>query len=38
MKKLYSTIMLLAMMGAALGLTACGGSDDGDDDFGVGGG
>ena len=30
MKKLYSTIMLLAMMVAALGFTACGG-DDGDD-------
>ena len=28
MKKLYSTIMLLAMMVAALGLTACGGDDD----------
>lgn len=28
MKKLYSTIMMLAMMVAALGLTACGGSDD----------
>ena len=36
MKKLYSTIMLLAMMVAALGLTACG-SDDEEDDFGVGG-
>lgn len=28
MKKLYSTIMLLAIMVAALSLTACGGSDD----------
>ena len=28
MKKLYSTIMMLAMMVAALSLTACGGSDD----------
>ena len=28
MKKLYSTIMMLAMMVAALGLTACGGDDD----------
>ena len=37
MKKLYSTIMLLAMMVAALSLTACGGDDE-DDDFGVGGG
>ena len=36
MKKLYSTIMLFAMMVAALGLTACGGDDE-DDDFGVGG-
>ena len=27
MKKLYSTIMMLAMMVAALGLTACGGDD-----------
>ena len=34
MKKLYATIMLLAMMVAALGLTACGG----DDDEGNGGG
>ena len=33
MKKLYSTIMLLAMMVAALSLTACGG-DDGEDDGG----
>ena len=31
MKKLYSTIMLLAMMVAALGLTACGGDDDEND-------
>jgi len=29
MKKLYSTIMMLAMMVAALSLTACGGDDDG---------
>ena len=36
MKKLYSTIMLLAMMVAALSLSACGGDDE-DDDFGVGG-
>ena len=28
MKKIYSTILLLAMMVAALGLTACGGDDD----------
>jgi hypothetical protein len=28
MKKLYSTIMMLVMMVAALGLTACGGDDD----------
>lgn len=28
MKKLYSSIMLLAMMVAALSLTACGGDDD----------
>ena len=28
MKKLYSTIMMLAMMVAALSLTACGGDDD----------
>ena len=28
MKKLYSTIMLLTMMVAALSLTACGGDDD----------
>ena len=28
MKKLYSTFMLLAMMVAALSLTACGGDDD----------
>ena len=34
MKKLYSTIMLLVMMVAALGLTACGG----DDDENIGGG
>ena len=36
MKKLYSTIMMLAMMVAVLGLNACGG-DDGDDDIGGGG-
>ena len=30
MKKLYSTIMLLAMMVAALCLTACGGNDEDD--------
>lgn len=29
MKKLYSTIMMLAMMVAALSFTACGGDDDG---------
>lgn len=34
MKKLYSTIMLLAMMVAALSLTACGGDDDDSDDGG----
>ena len=28
MKKIYSTILLLAMMVAALSLTACGGDDD----------
>ena len=28
MKKLYSTIMMLALMVAALGFTACGGDDD----------
>lgn len=28
MKKLYSTMMMLAMMVAALGFTACGGDDD----------
>ena len=37
MKKLYSTIIMLAMMVAALGLTACGG-DDGDEIGGDGGG
>jgi len=37
MKKLYSSIMLLAMMVAALSLTACGG-DDKDDDIGGGDG
>lgn len=37
MKKLYATIMMLAMMVAALGLTACGGSDD-DEIGGDGGG
>ncbi len=37
MKKLYSTIMLLAMMVAALSLTACGGDDE-DGDNGGGGG
>lgn len=31
MKKLYSTIMMLAMMVTALGLTACGGDDEEDD-------
>lgn len=31
MKKLYSTIMLLAMMVTALGLSACGGDDDEED-------
>jgi hypothetical protein len=31
MKKLYSTIMLLAMMVAALSLTSCGGDDDNGD-------
>ena len=31
MKKLYSSIMLLAMMVAALSLTACGGDDDEDE-------
>ena len=30
MKKIYSTIMVLAMMVAALGFTACGGGDDDD--------
>ena len=34
MKKLFSTIMLLAMMVAALGLTACGGDDEEDDIIG----
>lgn len=38
MKKLYSTIMMLAMMVAALSLTACGGSDDNDEIGGDGGG
>ena len=33
MKKLYSTILMLATMVAALSLTACGGDDE-DDDFG----
>ena len=37
MKKLYSTIMMLAMMVAALGLTACGGDDE-DEIGGDGGG
>ena len=37
MKKLYSTIMMLAMMIAALSLTACGGDDD-DEIGGDGGG
>ena len=36
MKKLYSTIMMLAMMVAALGLTACGGDDE--DEIGDDGG
>ena len=31
MKKVYSTVMMLAMMVAALSFTACGGDDDGDD-------
>lgn len=31
MKKLYSTIMMLAMIVAALGLTACGGDNEEDD-------
>ena len=31
MKKVYSTILMLAMMASALCLTACGGSDDSDD-------
>ena len=38
MKKLYSTIMMLAMLIAALGVTACGGDDeevDGGDSFGT---
>ena len=35
MKKLYSTILLLAMMVAALGFTACG-DDDEEDDSGSG--
>ena len=38
MQKLYSTIMLLAMMVAALGLTACGGDDEDEIDGGEGGG
>lgn len=33
MKKFYSTIMLLAMMVAALGFTACGGDDDEEDEI-----
>ena len=37
MKKLYSTIMMLAMMVAALSLTACGGDDD-EENGGDGGG
>lgn len=37
MKKLYSTIMMLAMMVAAFSLTACGGDDE-DDDIGGGSG
>ena len=37
MKKLYSSIMMLAMMVAALGLTACGGDDE-DEIGGDGGG
>ena len=32
MKKLYSTIMMLAMMVAALSFTACGGDNDDDND------
>ena len=34
MKKLFSTIMLLALMVAAMGLTACGGDDEEDDIIG----
>jgi len=37
MKKLYSTIMMLAMMVAALSFTACGGDDDDGDDIDTGG-
>lgn len=38
MKKVYSTIMLFAMMVAALSLTACGGSDNDDEGIIDGGG
>ena len=38
MKKLYSSIMLLAMMVAALSFTACGGDDEEDEIGGNGGG
>lgn len=38
MKKLYSTIMMLAMMVAALSFTACGGDDDGGNNNGGGSG
>ena len=34
MNKIYSTLMMLALMGAALSFTACGGDDDDDDDYG----
>lgn len=37
MKKIYSTIAMLAMMVAALGLTACGNSSDDDEVDGGGG-
>ena len=32
MKKIYSTIMMLAMMVAALGMTACSSDDDNDNE------
>jgi hypothetical protein len=38
MRKTYSTVMMLAMMVAALSFTACGGDDDDNDDIGNGGG